>query len=196
MKFKVLIIVAVISLCSTQLVLANRLELKAIEALAFCKKNKMDTNFCILIDMGIHSGKNRLFVWDFKANKVAHKGLCSHGSCNGSNGPGYSYEKAVFRNVSGSYCSSIGKYKIGNRGYSNWGVHINYKLHGLESSNSKAYPRIIVLHSYGFVSNMEVYPEYAITSWGCPMVSNEMMKYIDKKLKKSQLPVLLWVYND
>ena len=37
----------------------KKLEAMASKALAFCKSNKMDTAHCILVDMGIHSGKNR-----------------------------------------------------------------------------------------------------------------------------------------
>lgn len=39
---------------------------KASEALQFCKKKKLNTDFCILIDMSVHSGLKRFFMWDFK----------------------------------------------------------------------------------------------------------------------------------
>ena len=165
------------------------------EAFEFCKKNKMDSTYCIFVDLSVHSGKNRMTVWNFSSSKAERKSLCSHGSCNGKTGPGYSYDKAVVNNISESYCSSVGKYKIGKRGYSNWGTHFNYKLHGLDDTNSKAYDRIIVLHSYDAVQKEETYPDYLICSWGCPMVSNETMNYFDEKLKKSTKPVLLWMYN-
>jgi hypothetical protein len=169
---------------------------KAAEAFTFCKKNNMDTTYCILVDMSIHSGKNRLFVWDFKTEKVVIKGICSHGSCDGPNSTiEGSYDVPKFSNAPETYCSSLGKYKIGKRGYSNYGIHINYKLHGLENTNSNAYQRIIVLHSWEAVPNEEVYPEYAPTSWGCPMISNELMTLLDAKLKSQKQPVLLWVFN-
>ena len=37
----------------------SKFELKREEALSFCKKNNLDTKYCILIDMSIHSGKKR-----------------------------------------------------------------------------------------------------------------------------------------
>ncbi|NQY66693.1 MAG: murein L,D-transpeptidase catalytic domain family protein [Flavobacteriales bacterium] len=168
---------------------------KGEEAFKFCVQNKMDTTYCIFVDLNIHSGKNRMFVWDFNSNSFLRKSLCSHGSCNGVTGPGYSYQEAVVNNVSQSYCSSIGKYKIGKRGYSNWGTNVNYKLHGLEKTNSNAYKRIIVLHSYVGVEEEEISPDYLVTSWGCPMVSNNTMYYLDKKLKRTSKPVLLWIYK-
>lgn len=168
---------------------------KAKEAYSYCLENNMDTNYCILVDMSIHSGKNRLFVWNFNLNKTELLGICSHGSCDGKTGLGYSRTEAKFSNVPSSYCSSKGKYKIGNRGYSNWGININYKIHGMEPTNSNAYKRFVVLHSWEAVPNEEIYPEYAPNSLGCPMVSNEMMTLLDDKLKHKKTPVLLWIYE-
>lgn len=169
-------------------------KLKAEEALAYCETNDMNMDQCILVDMSLHSGKYRLVVYDFKEKTILNTGICSHGSCDG-NGRTGSYEKAVFSNTPESYCSSKGKYKIGKRGYSNYGIHINYKLHGLENSNNNAYDRIIVLHSWSEVPDFEVYPNYAPNSWGCPMVSDSVMKYLDQLLQNSSKPMLLWIYD-
>ena len=48
----------------------SKFELKREEALSFCKKNNLDTKYCILIDMSIHSGKKRLFVVDHKNDTI------------------------------------------------------------------------------------------------------------------------------
>ena len=87
----------------------------------------------------------------------------------------------------------LGKYKIGNRGYSSFGINVNYKLHGLEPTNNNAYKRFIVFHSWG-ISNEEVYPNEISESWGCPAVSNEFMKEMDKVLQDQKDPVLLWIF--
>jgi hypothetical protein len=160
----------------------------------YCIKNGLDTNHCILIDMSIHSGKNRLFLVNFHATENVLSGICSHGSCNGSSGPGYSKKGVVFSNKHGSYCSSIGKYKIGKRSYSNFGINIHYKLHGLEPTNSNAFKRVVVLHSYWAVPNQEIFPDLAPTSFGCPMVSDANMRLLDKFLVNRK-NVLLWIYN-
>lgn len=167
----------------------------AIAAKQYCEAHKMDTTICILVDMSIHSGKYRLVLWNLKADSAAVVGLCSHGSCGGEAGPAFSFEKPVFSNVPQSYCSSKGHYKIGARGYSNWGVHFNYKLHGLDATNNNAFQRVVVLHSYEGVPDEEIYPDYNMTSWGCPMVSNNVMHELDKWLKKAKGDVLLWVYE-
>lgn len=172
----------------------NKIQLKAKEAKQYCIDNNFDTTFCVLIDMKVHSGKYRFFTWDFGLNSIVDKSLCSHGSCANIELPD-GEQLPYFTNQPNSYCSSLGKYKIGKRGVSSYGINVNYKLHGLEKTNSNAFDRIIVLHSFDGLSENEVFPNKAITSWGCPAVSNGMMERIDEKLQKTQLPVLLWIYH-
>jgi hypothetical protein len=172
-----------------------RLKSKVAEALAFNKKNKLNQDFAILIDMKIHSGRNRFFVYDFKKNEILKSGLVSHGCCNSPWTGDESKEKPVFSNVGESHCSSLGKYKIGKRGWSSFGIHVNYKMHGLESSNSNALKRLIVLHSWDAVDDQETYPVGTPEGWGCPAISNDFMRYLDRKLKGTKIPVLLWVYR-
>jgi hypothetical protein len=172
-----------------------RLALKAKEALAFSKIKELNTHYCILIDMKIHSGRKRLFLWDFKKNKIVLSGLSSHGCGNLNWGSDSSKDNPTFSNVADSHLSSIGKYKLGKRGWSNWGVHINYKLHGLEQTNNKAYKRVIVLHSWEAVEEREVYPKGTPEGWGCPAINNNVMKKLDQYLKKEKTPLLLWMYQ-
>src|SRR5690606_4932581 len=54
---------------------------KAKEALKFCTSNKMNTEFCILIDMGLHSGVKRFIVWDLDTETILYSFLVSHGCC-------------------------------------------------------------------------------------------------------------------
>ncbi|MBU1821485.1 MAG: murein L,D-transpeptidase catalytic domain family protein [Bacteroidetes bacterium] len=166
-----------------------------IRALDFCKSNGMNQDFCILIDMGIHSGKKRFFVWDFNRKEITHQFLVGHGCCENPWGKDYSKDNAGFSNVNNSHCSSLGKYKIDQRGYSNWGVHTKYLLHGLESSNDNALKRIIVLHSWEAVSDQEVYPNGTPEGWGCPVLSNSSFVIIDPLLKTASKPVLMWIYS-
>lgn len=163
---------------------------KISEALAFCKKNKMDSSIAIMIDMSIHSGKNRIFVYDFNKEKILIEGLCAHGVGNGSTAT-----KPVFSNKLGSNCTSLGKYKVKGRSYSNWGINIHYKMHGLEETNNNAFKRIVVLHSYTPVPNKEIYPQTLFgQSAGCPVLADEVMHKIDALLKTKKKPVLLWIY--
>ncbi|RYY20352.1 MAG: murein L,D-transpeptidase catalytic domain family protein [Chitinophagaceae bacterium] len=168
---------------------------KAAEALAFCKKQKMNTQLCILIDMSVHSGRKRMFVWDFKTGKVIYSCLVSHGCCDSPWGKDRTRTSPGFSNKDGSHCTSLGKYKLGERGWSNWGIHVKYLMHGLEPGNRNALQRQIVFHSWEAISDLEVYPSGAPEGWGCPAVSDKSMRYIDSFLKKSTRPVLMWIYK-
>ncbi|MDR2861432.1 MAG: murein L,D-transpeptidase catalytic domain family protein [Syntrophobacterales bacterium] len=170
-----------------------RINEKAEEALSFCKDNEYNTDFCILIDMKIHSGKYRLFVYDFNGKEIERKALCAHGRGKGDKKS--KKDKPLFSNEEGSFLTSLGKYKTGARSYSQYGINVHYKLHGLEPTNDNAFQRIIVLHSFTPVISKETYP-FHLPMWskGCPVMDNDTMSYLDAKLKKTEKPVLLWVF--
>ncbi len=173
----------------------ERIKAKAKLAKVYCEKNKMNLDVCILVDMQIHSGKKRFFLWDFKGDSVLTSGMCSHGCCSGGWSVDETKSDPEFSNVPESHCSSLGKYKLGKRGYSSFGIHINYKLHGLEKTNNNAYKRYIVFHSWDIIGDEETYPNGIAESWGCPAVSNNFMKEMDAILKTKKKPLLFWIYN-
>lgn len=165
------------------------------EAKAFCKKEKFNEAYYFLVDLSIHSGKNRFFIYDFKTNKVIAENLVTHGSCDVLSANDTKWEKAKMSNSNDSHCSAKGKYKIGKRDYSSWGIKVKYWLHGLEKSNDNSVNRVVVLHSWSAVSNKEIYPKFSALSWGCPAVSDDFMQILDEKLQKSDKPVLLWIVD-
>ncbi len=167
----------------------------ATKAKLFCQEKKYSTDFCILIDMSIHSGKKRLFLWDFNNSKAIETGLCSHGCGDNAWGKDNSKTNPVFSNKDGSHCSALGKYKIGERGVSQWGIKVKYLLHGLEESNNNALVRTIVLHSWNDFTEEEIFPKGTAEGWGCPAISNKVMTNLDEKLKTTSKPVLLWIYQ-
>lgn len=170
----------------------QRLREKAKAGKAYCEKNGFNANYLFLVDFSIHSGKNRFFVWDVKVDSVKYASLCAHGY-----GKNSTVSKPVFSNVEGSFCSSLGKYKVGIRSYSKWGINVHYKLHGLEATNNNAFKRFVVLHSYSPLPEMEVYPMHLPLgiSQGCPVISDGVMKKVDALLKAEKKPVLLWIYE-
>lgn len=167
---------------------------KVEEAFEFSKVQNLDTGICIFINMSEHSGKKRMFLYDFAADTIIIAGLVSHGCGKSAWSEDETKNAPVFSNLHESHCSSLGKYKIGNRGWSNWGIHVNYKLHGLEETNSNAFDRQIVLHSWGAVTNEEIFPMGTSEGYGCPAVSNDVMKVLDKHLKTKK-NVLMWIYK-
>ncbi|AZA86500.1 peptidase [Chryseobacterium shandongense] len=168
---------------------------KAREALQFCKNKKMNTDFCILIDMSIHSGLKRFFLWDFKKDMITASYLVGHGCGNNRWSSDESKDKPQFSNEDGSHLSSLGKYKLEGRGYSNWGINVKYLMHGMENTNSNALKRVIVFHSWELMSDEETFPEGSPEGWGCPTISNNAMKRVDPILQQSKTPVLMWIYN-
>lgn len=166
---------------------------KHTEALAFCKKKQYCEDYYFLVDLSVHSGKKRFFVYDFKQKKITDSNLVTHGACDAFENNDTKYEKVKFSNKNDSHCSSIGKYKVGKRDYSTWGINVKYWLEGLEDTNSNARERVVVLHSWDAVANAEIDPQYTPLSWGCPAVSDAFMEKLDTKLQKTEKPVLLWI---
>lgn len=168
--------------------LAARLKSQADKGKTFAQAKKLSTHYAFFIDMSQPSGRYRFFVYDFKKDSVLEKGLVAHGSCNTS------YLEAVqFSNIPESGCSSLGKYKVSYSYKGQFGKA--YKLNGLDSTNSNAFKRFVVLHAYDCVPDREVYPQPICNSLGCPMVSYEFLAKLSSYIDKSPKPILLWIYN-
>lgn len=165
------------------------------DALKFIKTKGYSDAYYFLIDLNVHSGKNRFFVYDFQQKKIIQQNLVTHGMCDKFEKNPEKHKKVKFSNRVDSHCSSSGKYKVGKRGYSSWGINVKYWLEGLEETNDNARERVVVLHSWDAVANEEIYPDYSPLSWGCPAVSDKFMKVLDEKLQKTSKPVLLWIIN-
>jgi hypothetical protein len=166
----------------------SAIERRAQQIKAYALQKGYSTQYCFLIDMSLNSGLKRFFVYDLRTNNVAYSGLVAHGSCDE-----LFLKEVKFSNSPGSGCSSTGLYKVGGRYYGQYGK--SYRLHGLESSNSNALRRAVVLHAYGCVPDKECYPRPICNSLGCPMVSLKFFEKLSSLIEGSQKPVLLWVYN-
>ena len=170
---------------------------KAREAKQYCRKHALNTSWCLLADMSWHSGLPRLMVWDFEQDSLIRVALVGHGC-----GPRHPWNtersktNPQFSNEVDSHCSSLGHYRIGERGSSSWGIKIKYLLHGLDSSNSNALKRVVVLHGWDRMANDAIYPKGSPEGWGCPTVSNQMMQWLDERLRQEKTPVLLWMFYD
>lgn len=164
------------------------------EALNYCKRKNLNTSFFFLLDFNTHSGLNRFHIVDFNSNRIKDSFLVSHGCGTKPWGKDGSKDNVITSNTPDSHLSSEGKYIIGERGYSNWGLHFKYLLHGQDATNSNALKRVIVLHSWDAISDTEIYPRGTAEGWGCPAVSNNSLKIIDNMIKSaSNKKVLLWI---
>jgi len=174
----------------------NSLNNKVLEAKAYTEEHSMNTDVCIFVDMSIHSGRKRLVLWDIPGDSAILAGLVSHGCGNAPWSSDETKTTPVFSNTPDSHLSSLGKYALRDRGWSSFGININYKLHGLETTNSNAFDRTIVFHSWEAVDDEEIYPYGTAEGWGCPAVSNDIMTQMDAQLRQRDKPVLFWIYNN
>lgn len=168
--------------------IANRLHQQSGRLLQYARQHGYNTHTCFLIDMSIASGKNRFFVYDLQKDSVLDAGLVAHGCCNKEWLSGRKYGNEI-----GCGCTSLGKYKIGGAYKGRFGT--SYKLIGLDSTNSNAYNRFVVLHPYSAVPDNEVDPYPICQSNGCPMVSPAFMNKLAGIINASPRPLLLHIFD-
>jgi hypothetical protein len=166
----------------------RRLEQKAATQKSYLSQHGFNTEVCFLVDMGLPSGRNRFFVYDLRRDSILLTGLVAHG-CGAHN---FSVDP-VFSNADGSSCTSLGRYRIGYKYKGQFGPA--YKLYGLDTSNSQAFARNVVLHSYLSVPAHETYPYPICNSRGCPMVSPVFLDALQPVIEGSRRPVCLWIFN-
>jgi hypothetical protein len=142
-------------------------------------KNQIpNQRFLLIADFNQHAGRKRLFLFDLATGRV-EKHLVAHGE--GSD-PGHTGYATLFSNVPDSRMSSLGVYQtlgtyIGSFGYS---LH----LRGLESTNSNAEARAIVMHP---MSGMDEKTGQAALSWGCPALDPAISQAVIDRVRGGAL---------
>ena len=179
------------------------LDERADEALEYCKENGYSTDYCLLVDYGRHSGRVRFFLWDFQKEKQVMKCLCAHGY-----GKGSTARKPVFSNEPGSFCSSLGHYKVGReKAMSKPKGRKALVLYGKDKTNSNALQRGILIHPVS-LPNFSIYPflipvkvhkvlghKIRPKSEGCITIPFRKYEKVSKVAKSSNKPLMLWVYE-
>ena len=179
------------------------LDERADEALEYCKENGYSTDYCLLVDYGRHSGRVRFFLWDFQKEKQVMKCLCAHGY-----GKGSTARKPVFSNEPGSFCSSLGHYKVGReKTMSKPKGRKALVLYGKDKTNSNALQRGILIHPVS-LPNFPIYPlmipvkvhkvlghKIRPKSEGCITIPFRKYEKVSKVAKSSNKPLMLWVYE-
>jgi hypothetical protein len=165
-----------------------KLKLIASQARDFVKQQRYNLSICFLVDLSLNSGLSRFFVFDLAKDSVVEKGLVAHGHCKE-----LIQHSIKFSNDPGCNCSSAGRYKVSSKYAGRFGTA--YKLIGLDSSNSNAYSRAIVLHGHSCIPDIESYPDPICRSEGCPTVSPAFLKNLSSRIDVSANPILLWVFQ-
>lgn len=166
----------------------RRLQSKAASGKNYALQNGLSSRFSFLIDMRLPSGQKRFFIYDHQKDTILYAGLVAHGSCRNR-----FLETPLFSNVPESGCSSLGRFKIGYAYKGSFGKA--FKLYGLDSTNSNAFQRLIVLHAYHAVPDEEVHPWPIMNSLGCPMISDSFLKKAAAVIEGEKKPILLWIYR-
>lgn len=137
-----------------------------------------NSRYLTIIDMKMHSSKKRFYLFDLATGKVERNNT-SHGE--GSD-PDKDGNATQFSNVNDSHKTSLGFYitlgtYTGKNGHS-------LRLRGLESSNSNAEKRAIVVHPANYVSNAS---GRTGLSWGCPAVDPKVSRKLIDRIKGGSL---------
>ncbi len=148
---------------------------------------KFNNELAFFIDMRIMSGKNRFIVYDLKNDKIVDQGLVAHGIGSETQ----NNEELKFSNINSSFCTALGKYYIGKDYVGRFGKA--YKLFGLDTTNSNAFARSIVLHKYDKVP-YEEQNQPICHSLGCPMVNEIYYGRIEKLIDNSKRKIILDIY--
>lgn len=154
---------------------------------SYAQKNGYSTSHFLLVDLGRSSSLKRAYLVGSDGS-ILRSGQVAHGHCKYQN-----LTEVEFSNTSGSNCSSEGRYRIAEKYTGEFGE--SYKLDGLDSTNSNARNRFIVLHSHGCVLDKELGVP-TCPSEGCPTLSPGMLDELKPVIDGQNKPMLLWVYKD
>ena len=176
------------------------LDERAEEALEYCEENGYSTEYCLLVDYGRYSGRVRFFLWDFGKEKPVLKSLCAHGYGNGSTA-----RRPVFSNDPGSFCSSLGHYRVGKeKTMSKPKGRKALLLYGRDKTNSNALNRGILIHPVS-LPNFSIYPlmipvkvhtilghKIRPKSEGCITIPFGKYSKVVETVKSCSKPLMMW----
>ncbi len=137
-----------------------------------------NNRYVTVIDFSQHSSKKRFYLFNL-AKGTVERHLTSHGKQSDPDHDGYA---TSFSNTVNSNKSSLGFYLTlatytGSHGHS-------MRLRGLESTNSNAERRAIVMHPANYVSEAS---SYAGRSLGCPALDPKFSRGVIDKIKNGSL---------
>jgi hypothetical protein len=156
--------------------------------LKLVSQNKLkNSKYLTIIDMGMSSNEERLFIINMNENRIEHQSIVAHGSASGNE-----FAK-FFSNTVNSHQSSIGFYQTAETYIGKHGLSL--RLDGLEFSNNNARKRAIVIHSADYVSERFIKKFGRLgRSFGCPSLPKKDYKEIIQKIKAGS--ALFIYYSD
>jgi hypothetical protein len=148
-------------------------------------EDKIDnTEYLTVIDMSLSANDHRFFLINLSEKKVEHKSVVAHGRNSGGEFARH------FSNKEGSFKTSLGFYRTAETYHGKHGLSL--RLDGLESSNSNARDRAIVIHAADYVSQNFIQKFGRLgRSLGCPSLPKEGFNQIVDRIKEG---TLLFIY--
>lgn len=153
-----------------------------LEKASYYRPEKLkSTTWAFLVDFSMHSKKKRGWLINLKTGKAEAMHV-AHGKGSG-NGSG---QAVRFSNRNNSKMTSLGLYVTAETYYGSNGFSL--RLDGLESTNSLARPRAIVMHGADYMSQSFINEVgRAGRSWGCPAIAQNLKKRVINNLKGGSL---------
>jgi len=155
----------------------------SLEAYVKAREEGLDNKEMVtIIDYSKPSTERRLWVVDIKNQRVLFNTWVTHGKNSGT------VKATSFSNQPGSLKSSLGVFLTTNKSYVGENGY-SLRVQGLEQGvNSNAYKRAIVFHG-AWYATPEVAEKYGVLgrSWGCPAVSDKLVKPLIDTIKGSTL---------
>lgn len=155
---------------------------KAIAYFELYKDRIPNKRYVAGFDASIQSANPRLYIYDLQTKEM-DAFLVAHGKGSDYNNDGFADR---FSNKFGSNATSLGFYLTGGTYYGDNGYSL--RLRGLESSNSNAEKRAIVLHGADYVNPLMAKRYHRVgRSHGCPAVELDFYKQIINQLKNGAI---------
>lgn len=160
----------------------------ALAAKQYAIANGLDTSYAFLVNMGVLSDRKRFFIVNLSTLEIEYAGLAAQGR-----GLGPTRFAKQYSNALQSRCTSLGRYKIASKYSGEYGNA--YRLAGLDTTNSNAMKRNIVLHAMGCLPDEEQPNTPVCITEGCPGVSVNFLNTISGIIDNRKKPVMMWLFD-
>ena len=163
------------------------------ELVDYCKAHNLYYRRVIIVDFAIRSSQPRFFVVNTQNRAIELQSKCASGSGSDNSYP------PKFSNEPGSNCSSIGHFAVVVKRRMNTRRLNSFVLNGLDSTNSNAHQRGILIHpshtvdAYADSANALI-PASSQVSSGCFAIESAAMSKLEAIFAKADRPMLLYAF--
>lgn len=162
---------------------------------SYAVQNNYDTCYCFLVDYSLPSGTPRFFIWNFTTDEIVLADFCMHGA-----GKGNTKCTPIFSNKQGSNCSSLGRFIVNKNRYGKiLGEKRSRGVVGIDSSNSNAQQRGLLIHDSHFLDFQSLIPRKCLplngaSCSGCVTITSKGFQKAKELIDNSPKEILMWTY--